>query len=93
MSQGVTKISVSEFKAKCLQIFDALQKRKLRKVVVTRHGKPVGEITPPKLELTPLHGAHRGSVVVAPGVDLTAPTFSEGEFEVERDDPRRTEPA
>ena len=86
MPQTVTKISVSEFKAKCLQIFDALEKRKLRKVVVTRRGKPVGEITPPKTKLPSLHGAHRGSVIVAPGVDLTAPTFDEGEFEAERDD-------
>jgi antitoxin (DNA-binding transcriptional repressor) of toxin-antitoxin stability system len=77
----VTTISVTEFKAKCLKLFDALEKRKLRKIIVTRRGKPVGELTPPQTALPPLHGAHRGEAVVAPGVDLTEPVLDEDEFE------------
>ena len=77
-------ISVSEFKARCLRLFDALQKRKIGKVVVTRHGKPVGELVPPKLKLTPLHGALRGTVRLAPGADLTRPTVDEEEFDAAR---------
>ena len=82
-------ISVSAFKARCLRLFDALQKRKIGKVVVTRHGKPVGELVPPKLKLTPLHGALRGTVRIAPGVDLTRPTVDEDELDAAHGNLRR----
>ncbi|MFI4988986.1 MAG: type II toxin-antitoxin system Phd/YefM family antitoxin [Alphaproteobacteria bacterium] len=83
MGDAVT-ISVSEFKARCLKLFDALEKRKIDRVIVTRHGKPVGELVPPELKLKPLHGAMRGSVKFAPGVDLTAPTLDEKELDAAR---------
>ncbi|MFI5022016.1 MAG: type II toxin-antitoxin system Phd/YefM family antitoxin [Alphaproteobacteria bacterium] len=84
MSDDEITISVSEFKARCLKLFDALQKRKLSKIVVTRHGKPVGELVPPRLKLKPLHGALRGTVTVAPGADLTQPTLAEDELDAAR---------
>lgn len=84
MSATVLTLSATEFKAKCLAVFDQLESRKLDKVIVTRHGKPVAELTPPQVALSPLHGAHRGSVKVPEGVDLTAPTFADGEFDAER---------
>ncbi len=83
MSDAV-KISVSEFKARCLKLFDALEKRKIDRVVVTRHGKPVGELVPPKLKLKPLHGAMRGSVKLVPDIDLTQPTIDEKELDAAR---------
>jgi antitoxin (DNA-binding transcriptional repressor) of toxin-antitoxin stability system len=81
MSDAVVTISVTEFKAKCLSLFDDLERHKVAKVIVTRRGRPVGELTPPQRRHSPLHGAGRGSVTISPGVDLTAPTFDEDEFD------------
>jgi hypothetical protein len=36
----ILEISATEFKTKCLALFKDLETRRLRKVVVTRHGKP-----------------------------------------------------
>ena len=81
MSGPTLTISVTEFKAKCLALFDQLERNKMAKVVITRRGRVVGELTPPARQMAPLHGAHPGGVTVMEGVDLTAPTFEEGEFD------------
>ena len=62
---------------RCLAIFKDLEARRLSRVLVTRRGRPVAELTPPRTELPTLWGAHRGSVEVAPGADLTAPVVDE----------------
>ena len=77
MPDQVLTITATEFKAKCLAIFDQLEGRKVSRVVVTRRGKPVAELTPPQHKPPSLWGAHPGSVVVAPGVDLTEPVSDE----------------
>jgi hypothetical protein len=74
-------ISVTEFKAKCLALFDQLERNKMAKVIITRRGRVVGELTPPVRQMSPLHGAHPGGVTVMEGVDLTGPTFDEDEFD------------
>ena len=43
-------------------------------VVLTKHNRPVAAIVPIGDDLPALWGAMRGSVTVAPGTDLTAPT-------------------
>jgi antitoxin (DNA-binding transcriptional repressor) of toxin-antitoxin stability system len=71
-------ISVNEFKAKCLAIFDDLEAGTVERVVITRRGNPVGELLPqPSKSAGSLWGAARGSVTVAPGVDLTDPVLGE----------------
>lgn len=77
-------LSVTEFKARCLEIFSRLQAGDLYRVTVTRHGKPVAEVAPPPSEKpwTPLYGSMKGSVIVADDVDLTEPIF-DGEMEAE----------
>lgn len=75
--ENVLKVSASQFKARCLAIFKELEARRLTRVLVTRRGRPVAELTPPRVELPTLWGAHRGSVEVAPGADLTAPVVDE----------------
>lgn len=77
MASGELMISASAFKARCLAIFKDLETRRLKRVVVTRHGQPVAELTPPRGPLPSLWGAHRGSVETAPDVDLTAPLIDE----------------
>jgi hypothetical protein len=73
----VLRISASEFKARCLAIFKDLEKRRVARVLVTRRGRPVAELAAPRTRLPTLWGAHRGSVEVAPSIDLTAPVLDE----------------
>ena len=77
MVENVVTIGVTEFKAKCLALFSALEGRKISRVIVLKRGKPVAELLPPATELPSLWGAHPGSVRVAPGVDLTEPALDE----------------
>jgi hypothetical protein len=87
MNDPIATVSVTEFKAHCLKLFADLSQRRLKKVIVTRHGKVVGEVLPPGNTLPPIYGAHPGSVTVPPGIDLTEPVFSDEEFDVGKDDP------
>ncbi len=73
----VLRISASAFKARCLAIFKDLEARRIGRVLVTRRGRPVAELTPARTQLPTLWGANRGSVEVMPGVDLTEPVVDE----------------
>ena len=75
MTEAVLEIAVTEFKAKCLALFKELEARRLDKVVVTRRGKPVAELTPPHREMPDLYGCMKGRVIIPPGVDLTEPVL------------------
>ncbi len=73
-------VSASEFKAKCLDILDRVHARELERVVVTKRGVPVAVLVAPPakaVEVEQLHGFLRGSVVVPPGLELTAPVAEE----------------
>jgi prevent-host-death family protein len=77
---GSRTISASEFKAKCLDILDRIRSRDLERVVVTKRGVPVAVLVPPpaeSVEVKRLHGFLRGSVIVPPELDLTAPIADE----------------
>lgn len=74
------EISASEFKAKCLDIFDQLAAHTLDRVVVTKRGRPVAVLTGPptrEAEVEGLFGFMKGSVVIPPDLDLTAPVVDE----------------
>lgn len=81
MGLPVVTVSVTEFKAKCLSLFDDLEDHRIAKIVVTRHGRPVAELNPPDRTLSPLFGAHPGSVEVVGDYDLTQPTFDDDAFD------------
>lgn len=84
MAEHLT-MSVTEFKAKCLDVFTRLEDHRLAGVTVTRRGKPVAEMVAPKPTTEQgesLWGCMRGTVIIPPGVDLTEPFF-EGEIEAE----------
>ena len=73
-------ISASDFKAKCLDIFDRLSTHVLDQVIITKRGKIVAVLSPPPShadKVRTLHGFMRGSVVVPAAVDLTAPISDE----------------
>ena len=78
------RITVTEFKSKCLDLFKRLELGTATEVIVTRRGKPVATVRPadtPKIKGS-AWGFMRGSVKIAPGVDLTEPVIDE-----EPDDP------
>ncbi len=77
MDGDVLTINATEFKAKCLALFDELEGVKLSRVVVIRRGKPVAEMIAPKTEVQDVWGAHPGSAQYAPGVDPTAPALDD----------------
>ncbi|MGQ0670446.1 MAG: type II toxin-antitoxin system Phd/YefM family antitoxin [Actinomycetota bacterium] len=76
MKRKSIEMPVSEFKARCLAVFSKLDRRQYARVVVTRHGKPVAEVTPPRSTPPDLWGALRGSVRTPKGIDLTAPVLT-----------------
>lgn len=72
-------ITASEFKAKCLDLFDQLAAHKLTRLCITKRGRIVAIVTPPDdgEGLGDLHGFMRGSVVAPDGFDFTAPALDE----------------
>src|ERR1700730_3172732 len=77
---GCRIVSASEFKAKCLDILDRIHNRELERVVITKRGVAVALLLPPEAQAAQverLHGFLRGSVVIPPTVDLTAPIGDE----------------
>lgn len=66
-------LTTTEFKRKCLAVMRDLEDRKLRRVVVTRHGKPVAELRPTSRKVPALWGCLRGTVKIGQEVDLTSP--------------------
>ena len=68
--------SATEFKAKCLDILNRLHAREIDEVIITKRGKTMAVLTPPKSETEAVHSLHgfmRGTVKIPDGVDLTAP--------------------
>jgi prevent-host-death family protein len=75
-----TTISASEFKAKCLEILNQLSARKLTQVTITKRGRPVAVLTPPKEardDVRKLYGCMKGTVVGLDEIDLTEPILQE----------------
>nr|WP_294528698.1 type II toxin-antitoxin system Phd/YefM family antitoxin [uncultured Rhodopila sp.] len=71
-------ITASEFKAKCLNILDRLAGHELERVIITKRGRTVGVLLPPRtLAIQDLFGSMRGSVTIPEGFDLTAPVLDE----------------
>ncbi len=73
-------LGASEFKAKCLDILDRVGRREWQRVIITKRGVAVAVLVPPGVaaeEVKGLHGFLRGSVVIPPEIDLTAPAAGE----------------
>ncbi len=71
-------LSVTAFKAHCLELFDRLTKGTLDCIEVTRRGKVVAIVKPPAASATEaqaVHGCMKGMALVARDVDLTEPVF------------------
>jgi antitoxin (DNA-binding transcriptional repressor) of toxin-antitoxin stability system len=77
MTAAVLEINVTEFKAKCLTLFKELEARRFDRVVVTRRGRPVAQLTPAFGEVPDPYGCMKGSVIIPPGLDLTEPVLED----------------
>lgn len=69
-------ISATEFKATCLDILDRVGTGEWDRVEVTKRGRVVAVLVPPKpaaAAIAGLHGFMRDSVIIPEGLDLTAP--------------------
>lgn len=78
--QHIQTFTATDFKARCLEIFDRLAARKLTRVSITKRGKVVAILTPPDdpdYAASGLHGFMRDTVIAPPGFDLTAPILDE----------------
>jgi antitoxin (DNA-binding transcriptional repressor) of toxin-antitoxin stability system len=69
-------IGVTAFKSQCLGLIDDVAQGKTGRVVLLKHKRPIVALVPILVEEAQfeLWGAMRGTVTVAPGVDLTDPT-------------------
>jgi len=76
------EIAISEFKAKCLALLDQVQKTK-KPIRVTRRGKPVAEVNPPKpTENRDWIGSMKDMEILG---DIVSPASDEDDWEVLRD--------
>ena len=70
-------IGVTAFKAQCLGLIDDVAQGKTDRIVLLKHNRPIAAIVPideNARENGDLWGAMRGTVTIAPGVDLTEST-------------------
>lgn len=79
----VKEVAISEFKAKCLDLLDQVQKSK-KPIRVTRHGKPIAEVVPPTPDtLTDWVGSMHDTIEILG--DIISPANEEGDWEALRD--------
>jgi antitoxin (DNA-binding transcriptional repressor) of toxin-antitoxin stability system len=72
-----TAVGVTAFKSQCLGLIDSVAKGKTDRVLLLKRNRPVAAIVPVSQqaeEEIDLWGAMRGTVTIAPGVDLTEST-------------------
>ena len=78
-------IGVTAFKSQCLGLIDDVAQGKTGRVVLLKHKRPIAAIVPilsEDDEPFDLWGAMRGTVTVAPGVDLTDSTGEAWDAEI-----------
>jgi antitoxin (DNA-binding transcriptional repressor) of toxin-antitoxin stability system len=76
-SKSDTTIGVTAFKAQCLGLIDDVAQGKTDRIVLLKHNRPIAAIVPLDEDIhedSDLWGAMRGTVTIAPGVDLTEST-------------------
>lgn len=73
-------LSVTDFKARCLELFDRLKSGSLDRIEVTKRGKTVAIVTPPAMDeelARAVHGSMAAMTLVSEDVDLVAPALDE----------------
>ena len=70
------EIAAGEFKAKCLQLMDSVQKTK-NSILITKRGKPVAKLVPVDGETIDFYGCMQGSIKIVG--DIMAPIDAQWE--------------
>ena len=73
-------VSVTDFKAHCLRLFDRLLDGSVAAIEVTRRGKVIAVVSSPptaECDARSIHGSMAGMALISPDVDLTAPQFDD----------------
>jgi prevent-host-death family protein len=79
----MTKIAISQFKAKCLSLLEEVQKTR-KPIRVTRFGRPVADIVPIASDpQTDWIGSMKGTVEILG--DVVSPANDESDWEALRD--------
>jgi prevent-host-death family protein len=74
------KIPAGEFKAKCLQVLDEVQRLRMQ-VVITKHGKPVAKLVPLDEHAESFVGSMQGTMDILG--DIVAPVDVKWEADAE----------
>jgi antitoxin (DNA-binding transcriptional repressor) of toxin-antitoxin stability system len=77
-------IGVTAFKSRCLGLIDDVAEGKTDRIILLKRNRPVAAIVPIRAhddDPFELWGAMRGTITIAPGVDLTDPIDEEWEAE------------
>lgn len=61
MKTAIKTISATEFKAKCLQIFDTLD---VEGIVISKRGKPIAKVTPIRTDNSDWIGSMKGEIEI-----------------------------
>lgn len=73
-------LSVTLFKARCLELFDRLQDGHIDRIDITRRGKLVAVVESPhrhdEAEARKVHGSMASMTVIPTGFDLMQPSYS-----------------
>jgi len=76
-------VAISEFKAKCLQLLEQVQKTK-QPLVVTKRGRPIAEVGPILTTAEPdWMGSMKGRIEILG--DIVSPASDQGDWEALRD--------
>ncbi len=75
------EVSISEFKAKCLALLEQVRRTR-QPIRITRHGKPVAEVTPPTatIDRAAWISSMKDSLEIVG--DIISPATDEDEWEV-----------
>lgn len=73
-NQAEIAMGVTAFKPKSLELIEQVASGKLRRIVLTKHGRPVAALVPLNIDPEELWGALAGIMEPVEGVDLTEPT-------------------
>ena len=76
----MASVTATEFKAKCLDYLDQVNRGDLDELVVTKRGHAVARLVAPQrspLSMDEWRASMKDSVTIPADVDLTAPVFNE----------------
>lgn len=83
MSASELTITVSGFKANCLELIRKIERGEIKQITLTRRGKPVAELAPKRAvkrkTFADIYGCMRGSIQFAPDYDPFEQVIAEPE--------------